>query len=123
MTKSLTGRTLSFVLREVIGEILYFPVWWYSDGLRLTWRRTVRQWWGMVDRLGLRFLIINIGKPMYADYSRSGRIISFFFRLLLIGWSLAVLTVWSGVIVFLFLLWLLVPVVAVGMLIRQLIPA
>lgn len=122
MNSSLTGRTLAFILRELVGEILYFPVWWYTRGLVLAWRRLERQWWRMFDRLGIRFLLVNIGKPMYGDYTRSGKIISFFFRLFLVGWSLIVLGVWSAWIMLLFLLWILVPLVVIGMLIRQLIP-
>ncbi len=122
MANTVTTRTFSFILRELVGEVLYFPVWWYTAGLRLAWRRMVRQWFRMYDRLGLRFLVINLGKPMYGDYTRSGKIISFFFRLILIGWSVLVLGGWSVWVAGLFLLWPFMPIVAAAMLVRQLIP-
>lgn len=122
MANTLTSRTLPFILRELVGELLFFPVWWYSRGLRLAWNRMLRQWLGMFDRLGLRFLVINLGKPMYGDYTRSGKVISFFFRIILVGWSLLVLSAWSIWVAGLFLLWPVVPIVAGAMLIRQLIP-
>lgn len=119
---SLAGRATSFLLRELVGEILRFPVWWYSEGLVLAWRRLERQWMAGVDRTGIRWLLINMGKPMYGDYTRSGKIISFFFRVILVFWSVMVLGVWAVMVLTIFLIWLAAPVVAVGMLLRQLVP-
>ena len=36
MAQSTAARATTFVLREFVGELLYFPVWWYSRGLMLT---------------------------------------------------------------------------------------
>ena len=119
---SVTGRATRFLLRELIGELVRFPVWWYSTGVVLAWRRLERQWLGMVDRLGLRFLLINMGRPMYGDYTRSGRVISFFFRLFLVGWSILVLAIWSVVVAVIFLFWLILPALAGGLFVRQLLP-
>lgn len=120
---SIAGRASAFLLRELIGELLRFPVWWYTAGTTLAWRRMERQWFGMIDRLGLRYLLMNMGKPMYGDYTRSGKIISFFFRVILVLWSVLVLTGWTGVVLVIFAIWLIAPVMAVGLLVRQLIPA
>lgn len=123
MSKSISSRAASFALREIVGEFLYWPVWWYSGGLVLTWRRLQRSWWAMVARTGLRFLLANMGKPMYGDYTRSGRIISFFFRLFLVGWWSWWLLVWTIVEAAALIVWLGLPVLVLGLLIRQLIPA
>ena len=123
MANTLTTRTLPFILRELVGEILYFPVWWYTQGLRLAWNRMLGQWLRAYDRLGIRWLVINMGKPMYGDYTRSGRVISFFIRLILIVWSLLLIFFWSIAVAGLFLLWPLTPIVAGAMLVRQLIPS
>jgi hypothetical protein len=122
MTKSLTGRTATFLLRELVGEILYFPVWWYSQGLRLAWQRLIRQWARLYNRLGLRFLFANMGKPMYGDYTRSGKVISFFFRLFLVGWSMLVMLFGGALAVFIFLAWIITPLVVMALLVRQIIP-
>ncbi len=122
MAQSTSSRAALFLLREFIGEVLYFPVWWYSAGLVLTWRSLARQWLAAANRLSLRILLKNMGKPMYGDYTRSGRVISFFFRLILVAARSVVLAVWTLVEVIFLLLWLAGPVVAAGMLLRQLLP-
>lgn len=81
-----------------------------------------REWVEVEERLSIRILLKNIGRPMYADYTRSGRIISFFFRVLLILVRGAVLAVWTVVEVVILLLWVSSPVLAISMLVRQLFP-
>lgn len=122
MTQSLTRRATAFIIRELIGELLFFPVWWYSQGLVATWRTIVRQWLATADRLSLRILLKNIGKPMYADYTRSGRIISFFFRLLLIGVRSVVLLLWTVILGVAMATWIVGPIMAAGLLLRQIVP-
>lgn len=122
MAQSTSSRAALFLLREFVGEVLYFPVWWYSAGLVLTWRNLIRQWSALANRLSLRILLENMGKPMYGDTTRSGRIISFFFRLILVVARSAVLLVWTVVEAIFLLLWLAGPAVATGMLLRQLVP-
>lgn len=122
MAQSTTLRAATFILRELIGEVLYFPIWWYSSGTRLIWAAIVRQWLGVAYRLSLVLLLKNMFRPMYADYTRSGRIISFFIRLILIFTRLIVLAIWTILSVLLFMLWLASPVAVIGMFIRQLLP-
>lgn len=119
---SLAGRATKFLIHELILEILHFPVWWYSEGLVLAWRRLERQWMAGVDRTGIRFLLINMGKPMYSDYTRSGRIISFFFRIFLLGWALITMGLWSFVVLVIFAIWITAPLFAIAMLVRQIVP-
>lgn len=59
---------------------------------------------------------------MYGDYTRSGRIISFFFRIFLLGVNLFILVLWTLVELAVLLLWIAGPAVAAGMLVRQMIP-
>ena len=122
MPRSLAHRATTYVIRDLIGDVLYFPVWWYSAGVRLAVRRMERQWLTLFDRLGLKYLLLNMGRPMYGDYTRSGKIISFFFRLILVGWSFFLMAVWSVAVLAVFLVWLAAPVVAGAMLLRQLLP-
>ena len=74
---------------DLIGDALYFPLWWYSSGLQqilLGFARSVTE---TADHLSLRLLILNIFRPMFAQSDRTGRIISFFMRLvILIGRSI-----------------------------------
>jgi len=122
MAQSTASRATTFVLRELLGEILYFPVWWYSHGLAGTGRTLLSKWFGLSNRLSIPILARTMGRPMYGDYTRSGRIISFFFRIILLVSRLVVFGVWTVILFLAFLLWILGPIIAGGMLIRQVIP-
>ena len=120
MAQSSPSRAAIFIARELVGEVLYFPVWWYSQGLILTLRTLWRQWENAVDRLALRIMFRTMGQPMYGDYTRSGRVISFFMRLFLIFVKLIALGFWTVVLMAGIILWLIGPVGVVAMLIYQL---
>jgi len=120
MAQSIPSRAAIFIARELVGEVLYFPVWWYSQGLILTLRTLWRQWENAVDRLALRIMFRTMGQPMYGDYTRSGRVISFFMRLFLIFVKLIALGFWTVVLMAGIILWLIGPVGVVAMLIYQL---
>ncbi len=122
MTRSVTSRATYFFLREFLGEVLFFPVWWYSDGLqRFSWD-LFNHLSGVEYRLGVRLLVKTIWQPMYGDRTRSGRIISFFMRLVLIGGKGLVLAVWTAVAMSAWVMWMIAPVVTLGLLFRQLFP-
>lgn len=82
------GRAIGIALVEV----LTFPWWWYTRGLRRIGRwmsRTLRGWERAV---GLRLWAKNLFVPMFGQTDWQGRIISFFMRLMvLVGRLLQVL--------------------------------
>lgn len=88
---------------DFLGGIAAFPLWWYTRGLALAvaWvGRTVR---GASAALGFGVWVKNVFVPMYGEYQWSGRIISFFIRLIMIivlgigvaAWSLAALLLFA----------------------------
>lgn len=122
MATSVSTQAASFLFREILGEILFFPIWWYTQGLRWVGGVLGNHLAGVEYRLGVRLMIKNIWRPMYGDRTRSGRVISFFMRLVLIIGKGLVLLVWASVIVALGLVWLAGPLVTLGLIVRQLIP-
>ncbi len=122
MAQSTATRATIFVLRELLGEILYFPIWWYTRGLALTARSLANKWYGLLNRLSIPILARTMNRPMYGDYTRSGRIISFFFRIILLVSRLVVFGFWTVILIIAFVAWLLGPIVAGGMFVRQIIP-
>ncbi len=122
MAQSTSSRAAIFLLKEFVGDVLYWPVWWYSRGLIHLVNSLVRSWLRLVDHLSLVILFRTIGKPMYGDYTRSGKVISFFFRIFLIVTRLVVLVAWTMVNLILLVIWLAGPVVTGAMLLRQAIP-
>lgn len=97
-------------LIDVILDILYFPVWWYSKGLK-----NVLLWAGRRIRianinLSLRLWLTSLFKPMFGERSRSGRIISFFMRLMVLVWRsfLILMVILSASLVI--VIWIVLPV-------------
>lgn len=83
-----------FVALDIVGEVFYWPIWWYTRGL---WE--VLKWVGR----GLRdeWIVLALGPwlrsmftPMYADYSFAGRAISFVFRIIILGFRLVKFSIW-----------------------------
>lgn len=79
-----TVGTAGVLLDELVLRTLRFPVWWYTEGLLSFGRWCVETVAGWLERTGLRVWVRNLFVPMFGDYSRSGRIISFFVRLVLV---------------------------------------
>ncbi len=70
-----------FLVTDIILDVVRFPVWWYTRGAL-----HVAGWYGQqlafgIDRLALLVLLKNLGRPMFGDYSKQGRLISFFVRI------------------------------------------
>jgi len=106
---------------EFLLDFFYFPIWWYTAGAGraglFCWR--LLQDGNAVLAPGL--WLKNIFVPMFGQSDFQGRLISFFMRLVnVIGRGL-VLFMWLLLALFLFLLWLVVPVFIICMLIKSLI--
>lgn len=110
--------TLKLFTWDLVLSLATWPVWWYSRGLiefsRFI-RKHINQAW---HNQALSILIKNWFKPMYAQWDWQGRIISFFFRTLMIGWRFVFFFIWLVVLLVLFVVWLIVPLLAVIMFVR-----
>lgn len=75
-----TGLVLRTLLIDELGQVLYFPAWWYTKGLGYAVRRA----FGAVGRsarsFGVSVWLKNLFRPMYGQRDIAGRLISFFFR-------------------------------------------
>lgn len=63
---------------------LTFPLWWYTIGFSVAWQRARQQFRYGLKKTAFRLFLRNLRHPLYGDYTRSGRIISFFLRIVLI---------------------------------------
>lgn len=98
------------IILQIIGEILYFPVWWYSVGFIRTAKSAFRFWLGQEESLGFGIWVKNIFVPMYGQHDAASRIISFFMRLIQIIFRGLVLLFWFGLVLIFLLLWLAFPI-------------
>ena len=105
-----------YLVFDLLGSFVRFPVWWYGQGLQdvIQWA-----WDGLVYRwrsYGVKLWLKNILVPMYGQYDLTGRLVSVFMRLVFIiarsvAWVVEVL-----VYAFILFVWLAAPVAFVAML-------
>jgi len=110
--------TFKFILLKIIGDFIYFPVWWYSKGLagqakifssRL--KQTERYY-------SLGIWLKNMFVPMYGMYDVWSRVISFFMRLVMLIFKLIGFLIAFIFYLVLFLIYLVLPAAGTFMFIR-----
>ncbi|MFH0951964.1 MAG: hypothetical protein V1838_02110 [Patescibacteria group bacterium] len=106
-------RATTFIFRELIFDIFRFPLWWYGRGTANAARFVGGEMADWSNRLSLRILLRNMFKPMYGDYTRSGRAISFMVRIVMFIVKFIVFMLWSVLMAALFILWLALPIAIV----------
>lgn len=109
------------IIVRLLWDIIYFPFWWYSLGLFFIAKNLGNFLANRERSLAWFVWIKNIGKPMYQQYSWEGRIISFFVRLVQIIFRGIFLLIWLVICLFIFLLWLVIPIYAVYQIYFQII--
>lgn len=97
---------MRFVLGDVVFDVVRFPFWWYTTGTANAARFVYQEFLSVMERLSIPILVRNLGKPMYGDYSKSGRIISFFVRIIVFVFRFIGLVIWTVVLFAGFLVWL-----------------
>ncbi|MBT6691183.1 hypothetical protein HOB10_02545 [Candidatus Parcubacteria bacterium] len=111
MTQNIIIQAIKSIFIDIIGEILYFPIWWYAQGLK---RTTLWMWNSIVGsarNLALPLMFKNLFKPMFGQTDRQGRAISFVMRIIL---TLSRLIVFIVLLVFnllVLIFWIVLPVV------------
>lgn len=69
------------IILKIIWDFVYFPLWWYSEGLLKTLKGVFNFWREQETSLGFSVWLKNIFVPMYGQHDFAGRAISFFIRL------------------------------------------
>ena len=98
------------IILQILGEILYFPVWWYSIGFVRAAKSVFRFWKVQEESLGFRVWLKNIFVPMYGQRDIASRIISFVMRLVQIIFRGIVLLLWLVLVVLALIFWLAFPI-------------
>jgi hypothetical protein len=98
---------------QIIGEVAYFPIWWYSVGLG----RFSKKAWNFLknceDTLGFSIWLKNIFIPMYGQRDLTGRLVSFFIRLVQIIFRGAALCFCLALALAAIFVWLALPLVLI----------
>ena len=97
------------IILQILGEILYFPLWWYTAGFFRLTKGAWRFWLAQENILGFSVWAKNLFIPMYGQRDFAGRLISFVIRLVQIIFRGAVLLLWLAAVLAVLALWLLLP--------------
>jgi len=111
MQKNIGYTSARFVLIDLIGDVIFWPLWWYSTGLAKVARFCGRSIQNRQHQLGIGLWLKNLTVPMFGQYDFEGRLISFLVRFVVICYRSVLLLFWLIWISFLFLLWVIVPVI------------
>jgi hypothetical protein len=105
---------------EIIMDIMYFPVWWYTRGAFLFTKKILNFLGNKQKSLALLVWIKNLHKPMYGQYDWQGMLISFFMRLVQIIFRSFVMIFWLIIAFGFFCAWLILPLFVLYEIIFQL---
>jgi len=101
---------IKYLVIDLIASVFYFPLWWYTDGLKKIVFAFSKNIKNLFRGLALNILFKNIFRPMFGDYTWEGKIISFIIQLF---WRLILF--FCGFIWYLLILlsWIILPLIAV----------
>jgi hypothetical protein len=108
------------IILQILGEILYFPWWWYSTGLARLVVGLGKFWLNQEQVLGVGVWIKNIFVPMYGQRDLASRAISFVMRLIQIVIRGLALLFWLAIALWLVVVWLAAPLFLIFALTYQL---
>lgn len=106
---------------EAFLDLLYFPLWWYTCGLKhaalacLEWLKVGNA------RLAPGLWLKNILVPMYGQYDLTGKMVSFVMRLIQVIFRSIVLFFFAIGCGLLLAVWILLPLLTIAMLLTSLL--
>jgi len=95
---------------EFARDILFFPLWWYSQGLWLLVKKLLEFLANRQKAMALLVWIKNLHRPMYGQYDWQGILISFFMRLVVITAKGIAMIFWCLLALTVLFIWLALPV-------------
>ena len=109
-----------FLIADLLGSVLRFPLWWYGEGIVRLFGWVAGQLAFRWKSYGFVIWIQNLLVPMYGQYDWSGRLVSFVMRIVvLIGRAIGLLVEAIGYLVLL-LAYAAAPVIAAILLVFNL---
>ncbi len=96
---------------------------WYVQSPSWTYKHLVGTITTLDGQFSVRDTLKNLGKPIFQDYTRQGRIIGFFLRLARVGLALFAYAIVALLYALVYLLWLLFPILCLVWIIGSFIGA
>jgi hypothetical protein len=110
MQRNVAIKVSSYIIKDLILDVLYWPIWWYSSGLIDAFFRLIDTVSQGNRELALSIWVKNFFVPMYGDFSWEGRLISLLMRFLQVILRGFLYLMWIFYALVVFFLWLAVPV-------------
>ncbi len=120
MEQSLFLKSLKFFFKDLIGDVFYFPIWWYTKGLAKAWRSFSGTLRSANESLGLTIWIKNVFTPMFGQTDWQGRMVSFFMRFIQIIFRSIVFIGWLIFGLVFFILRIIFPIFVIYMILFNL---
>ena len=95
--------SFKFISLKIVGDLIYFPIWWYSVGLKERFLFFLKQMRNVERRLYLKIWLKNIFVPMYGFNDFLSRVISFFMRTTILIFKTAAFFFWFAFYFLIFL--------------------
>lgn len=102
---------LQRLLLEALLDLLYFPLWWYTGGIKYALANIYNVFQSGNLTLAPGLWLKNIFVPMFGQYDWQGRIISFFMRLANVIGRFFALLIWGVFCLGLLFIWFAIPLV------------
>jgi len=105
----MNSQVIKDLFLDAFYEVIFFPVWWYSAGLKkalvFCWQQVVNGW----QATALPILLAAFFKPMYAEKGFAAYLLSFMVRIWQISWRLVFMIIWLALWLLILILWLVLP--------------
>lgn len=96
---------------DALLDVLFFPVWWYADGLKRLSIYLLRAFQHADVRLAPGLWLKNIFVPMFGQYDWQGRLMSIFMRIVNVFFRGFALLMYALVLIFIILFWITIPII------------
>ncbi|MFZ2804274.1 MAG: hypothetical protein WA001_03550 [Patescibacteria group bacterium] len=104
------GAVAQLVFVDLLGSVVWFPVWWYTTGFMRVVARASAGLKYRSRQYGLKIWIANFFVPMYGQYDLTGRLVSVFMRFVVLVGRLVALALEAVAYAVLIAAWVMAPV-------------
>ncbi|MDA3840649.1 MAG: hypothetical protein PF572_06220 [Patescibacteria group bacterium] len=108
------------IVTELVGDVIFFPLWWYTRGLVNIFQNQLEFLRNREKGLALSVWIKNIFKPMFGQSDWQGVLISIIMRIFQIIVRSIAMVFWLLLSFFIIVLWVTLPVLIFYQIIFQL---
>lgn len=110
--QSRIGAVSRLLFVDFLGSVLWFPAWWYTEGLAMAARKAFDALRYRARAYAFGIWIRNFFSPMYGQYDLTGRLVSVFMRTVVLIGRLIAITIEAAVYAVGLVVWLALPIVS-----------